>query len=233
MSSTIRTGLLATCIGLAICAAIAFVGIANVAPDVEVPIHWGLDGPDRFVVGSEIGPYFFMFPGIILGIAILLSLAPLLEPFRDNLVRSRKAYLATWLGLVALFILLQAGFVASATGLISEGEEMGRWVLAAVSALLIVIGNYVPKTRPNFLLGIRTPWTLTSPTAWEKTHRLGGPIFMLAGLAGLVFALAFGAGAGGVALATVLIPSAFGLVLYSWLVWRKSDDRRRPSDFIN
>ena len=97
-------------------------------------------------------------------IAITLSLAPMFEPFRENLVRSRKAYLATWVALVVLFVLLQAGFVASAIGVIEERGDHTRWILGAVSAVLVVVGNYLPKTRQNFLMGIRTPWTLTSAT---------------------------------------------------------------------
>lgn len=232
MKSTILKGLIVTFLGLVICAAIAVVGMPYVPPEADIPVHWGLDGPDRFVKGSELGPYIWGFPILIAVFGVVFSLAPLLEPFRENLVRSRQAYFATWVAMVGLFAFMQAGFVAKATGGIEERHDVMRWALASVCVLLIVVGNYMPKTRPNFLMGIRTPWTLTSPTAWEKTHRVGGPLFMIAGVIGLVCAVMFGGGAAGLALGVILAPSVVGLLVYSWLVWRKSDDRIRPSDFV-
>ena len=52
--------------------------------------------------------------------------------------------------------------------------------------LFIVIGNYLPKVRPNYLVGIRTPWTLTSDLSWDRTHRIGGRLFVLEGFAFIV-----------------------------------------------
>jgi len=56
----------------------------------------------------------------------------------------------------------------------------------ALSLLLIFLGNYMGKLRRNFWAGIRTPWTILNETVWERTHRLGGWLFVLAGLIGLV-----------------------------------------------
>jgi len=46
----------------------------------------------------------------------------------------------------------------------------------------MIMGNYFGKLKNNWFMGIRTPWTLSSPEIWDKTHRLGGKLFMLAGL---------------------------------------------------
>ena len=51
-----------------------------------------------------------------------------------------------------------------------------------MGALFMVIGNYLGKVRSNFIFGIRTPWTLSSEDAWDKTHRLGGWLFFVTGL---------------------------------------------------
>jgi uncharacterized membrane protein len=51
-----------------------------------------------------------------------------------------------------------------------------------VGLLFIILGNYMPKVKKNWFVGIRTPWTLASEEVWNKTHRLGGKIFILAGL---------------------------------------------------
>ena len=52
--------------------------------------------------------------------------------------------------------------------------------------LFICIGNYMPKCKPNRTIGIRVKWTLESEENWYATHRLGGRVFMLGGLAVLL-----------------------------------------------
>jgi uncharacterized membrane protein len=82
------------------------------------------------------------------------------------------------------------------------------------------------KVRPNFTLGVRTPWTLSSDIAWDKTHRLsgllmvvwGGALLASAGLAPAAYGLAIAAG-GGLALAVVSIVA-------SYLYWREAPDKR-------
>ncbi len=103
-----------------------------------------------------------------------------------------------------------------------------RLVLIATGALFIVIGNYLPKVRSNYLMGIRTPWTLTSDLAWYRTHRLGGRLFVIGGL--VVIALGVSGADGGLLVAALIATIAVLLVAlfaYSFVVWR-SDPERRP-----
>jgi hypothetical protein len=89
--------------------------------------------------------------------------------------------------------------------------------MALVGALFIVIGNYMGKFTRNFVMGIRSPWTLSNDEVWLRTHRLGGKVFVVCGLAviGAVL-LDQGAVALGVMLAAALIPA-----VYSYIVYRK------------
>jgi uncharacterized membrane protein len=87
----------------------------------------------------------------------------------------------------------------------------------AVGLLLIVLGNYMGKLRKNFFVGIRTPWTLASDDVWERTHRMGGRVFVLAGLASVVAALA---GAAPGTMLYVLAAAAIVTVAYSYLIYR-------------
>jgi uncharacterized membrane protein len=52
------------------------------------------------------------------------------------------------------------------------------------------MGNYMGKLKPNWFVGIRTPWTLSSETVWNKTHRFGGKVFMLGGLIMIITSIA-------------------------------------------
>jgi uncharacterized membrane protein len=94
--------------------------------------------------------------------------------------------------------------------------------------MLVVIGNVLPRARPNWLFGIRTPWTLSSDRVWERTHRLGGVTFVIAGallavsvLLAPKFALPIIIGA---SVAASMIP-----VVFSYFAWRQEASNRAQS----
>lgn len=204
-------------------------------PETNIPVHWNSQGAaDDFAPREEALLYLLIMPGAALFTAIVLALAPLIDPFRKNLQLSRKAYTAIWIATMVLLAALHAGIalmmVRGANA--APSNEFVRFVMAGCGLLFIIIGNYLPKTRKTFFLGIRTPWTLTSDYTWEKTHRLVGPLYMAAGLLGIIIAftlpgiwmvLAF--------VACVMGVSLFGAA-YSWWVWRKASDRNEGADYI-
>ena len=51
-----------------------------------------------------------------------------------------------------------------------------------VGVLLIALGNYLPKCKQNYTVGIKLPWTLNSEENWNRTHHLSGYLFILAGI---------------------------------------------------
>jgi uncharacterized membrane protein len=196
----------------------------SLPPDAQVPIHWGADGQPDGYADKTIG--LFLLPAVAVGITLLFVAIPRIEPRRANLERSGKAYGAIWIGVMALLGALQLLAVAFAMGAMFD---MTAIVLVGTGALFVVIGNYLPKVRPNYMVGIRTPWTLTSDLAWTRTHRLGGRLFVIEGLA-------FGAlgvlGAPGEWLVAAIIAAVVVLLVvafaYSYVVW-KSDPARRTA----
>ena len=118
-------------------------------------------------------------PVTTIAIAALLAVIPRFEPRRANLERSGKAYGAIWITVVTLLGGVHVLTVAAALG---ADLEISRLVLIGTGLLFVVIGNYLPKVRPNYLMGIRTPWTLASDLSWTRTHRLGGRLFVIEGL---------------------------------------------------
>lgn len=52
----------------------------------------------------------------------------------------------------------------------------------ALGMIFIIIGNYMPKIKQNYTLGIRLPWTLHDVENWNKTHRLGGIVWFVGGV---------------------------------------------------
>ena len=60
------------------------------------------------------------------------------------------------------------------------------FLLLALGITFIIIGNYMPKTRQNYTIGIKIPWALNDEENWNKTHRLAGFLWVLGGAAMVV-----------------------------------------------
>ena len=79
------------------------------------------------------------------------------------------------------------------TILISLGININMSVIAPVfmSIIFIFIGNYLPKCRQNYTIGIRLPWTLNNKENWKKTHRLAGLLFVISGILNILITIIF------------------------------------------
>ena len=182
-------------------------------PD-QVPLHWGIDGAvNRYGSKWEL----WLIGGLGPILALLFQCLPRLDPKKRNYEKFRSCYEAAALVIMA-FIAAVMGITLLETfrpGTLS----VGRAVSALVGLLLVFLGNLMGKVKPNFFLGIRTPWTISDPDVWNRTHRLGGGLFFLAGLAALVSALllpeavTFWVLMGGV-LAAALIPAVMSCLWY-------------------
>ena len=154
-----------------------------VLPDT-VPIHWDINGQV-----NGYGPKWvntFLFPlisiGIYILIRVLLAAGPRLggrQATASNL-QIAKVIIA---GIILFMLVIQLATIAQSIGV---GFDMTTIIMLAVSVLFIFIGNYMGKMRRSFWMGIRTPWTLTNSVVWERTHRLGGWLFVAVGLIGIV-----------------------------------------------
>jgi len=97
---------------------------------------------------------------------------------------------------------------------------IGNAILPAIGLLFIVVGSLLRKAKRNFFIGIRTPWTLSSDTVWEKTHQLGSVLFMISG----VLAVIGGFIGGNTAFWMLIIPligSTVFLLVYSYVLYER------------
>ena len=96
---------------------------------------------------------------------------------------------------------------------------MSRVVPLGMGILFIALGNVLPRVEPNWFVGIRTPWTLSSDSVWRKTHRTGGWTFFLGGCALLIEGVTplgnFWPAMAVTTAAAVLIP-----VIQSYVLWK-------------
>jgi uncharacterized membrane protein len=191
-------------------------------PD-RVPVHWNLQGEVDGYGGKFLG--LLLVPLLTLGLYLLLLLLPRLDPGYVNYQSFAGAYNLIRVSLVVFEAALYGVLVLAALG---QPLDVGALVTLGTGALLVVLGNVMGKIRPNWFVGVRTPWTLSSKLSWSKTHRLAGWVLMMLGplvaLTGilraewfLVFTLAVGA------------VSVAGLVVYSYLVYRTDPNRVPPA----
>jgi uncharacterized membrane protein len=197
-------------------------GLFHIPPGTKIPIHWDIDGnPNGF---AEAPLALFMAPAMAALIAALFAAVPVLEPRRLNLARSVKFYHATW---IALLLLMAAVHGAALYSALHAGVRVGGVVIGAVCLLMIVIGNYLGKTRSMFLGGVRTPWTLSSEYSWQRTHSLAGKLFIASGALGFVAAIALPLKPATETFLYAIAAAATLSVVASYVYWLRDPERRR------
>ena len=215
-----RPLLLVTAASLAAQLGLAAWTLATVGWEARVPIHWNIDGrPDGF---ADAWMALAIAPAITAVLGPLLAYLPRFDPRRENLERSSTAWV--WIG--GSLLLLMAG-VQLVTALAAHDRQLDTipFVGIGAGAVLIVAGSLLGRTRSNWFLGIRTPWTLSSERSWLQTHRVGGYLFIATGVAALASALLLPASVFFWVLMVGLLGSVAFLVVYSYLVWRDDPDR--------
>lgn len=104
---------------------------------------------------------------------------------------------------------------------VSGNESDPRIIYAIICLFLMAIGNYFPTIKPNYFMGIRTPWTLENETVWRKTHRMAGRVYMIGGLIVAFLCLLLSKQfAFSVFIGFTILSSTF-LLLYSYLAFKK------------
>jgi uncharacterized membrane protein len=69
---------------------------------------------------------------------------------------------------------------------VTGSPSLGPVLLSvAFAGFQLFLGNVLPRVRPNFFVGIRTPWTLASDTVWRRTHRVAGKLLVGGGVLSL------------------------------------------------
>jgi uncharacterized membrane protein len=150
-----------------------------------------------------------------------LLFIPRLDPRKKNYDLFSGSYFLIRLGL-AIFLCLVSVLIALAS--LSYKINVTMIMLTAVLGLFLLIGNLFGRIRPNYFVGLRTPWTLNSEEVWMKTHRLtgklwvGGTLIMLL-LIWFIPMQLFSYFFTGFILVIVIIP-----VIYSWKIYKKVEN---------
>jgi len=176
--------------------------------------HWGLTGQANGYVSKFWG--LFVMPLISAALYGLFILLPKIDPLKANYAEFKKYY-DNFIAVIIGFLF----YIHALTVIWNLGTEfnMTQAITPAFAFLFYYIGVILEHTKPNWFLGIRTPWTLSSPKVWQSTHKRAAQIFKLVGLL-ILLSFFLGAWSFAAAIALLLIASLY-LVIYSYLEFKK------------
>jgi uncharacterized membrane protein len=160
----------------------------------------------------------FLLPLITLGMWALFLAVPSIDPLRANIVLFRGAF-NMFIVLIVAFMLYIYG-LSLAWNLGFTGFRMSGAMLPAIGLLFVFIGVMMRQAKRNFFIGIRTPWTLSSDTVWNETHRIGAMLFMISGALAFLGGLFGGTTAFWLMFAPIIGSTIF-LLVYSYLLYQR------------
>jgi uncharacterized membrane protein len=186
----------------------------------DVPVHFDANGkPDRYgsaLLGILMPPLLFLF------IQTTTIFAVKSEPAQKNLEHSKKLIQASMIGVGLIIIVIQLVSMATMFKIIPCVAVLFRYVPVLAGLALIVVGNYLPKTRRNFSAGIKNRWTLASDEVWQKTHRFAAPLFIIAGLVMALSPFVFSFQVTRIVTTTVILAAISTAIGYSYWAWVKA-----------
>jgi uncharacterized membrane protein len=202
--------------GIAI--AVSIWAYPQLAPTVAT--HWNLNGtPDGF---SSRLVAVLIIPVVILVMMGLFNVLPKLDPRGQNYAKFFGTYWLICNTVIAFMLIAHAMIIASGIGF---PIRIDRLMPVGIGLLFIVLGNYLTRVEPNWFIGIRTPWTLSSDTVWRKTHRTGGYLMVLGGLLVAACAVLPHGAFIPVLVAAILVMAVIPIV-QSYILWKR--ERKTP-----
>ncbi len=199
--------LTSACILLPVCAGVVLWGRL---PE-RVPTHFNFYGvPDGW---SSKAFAVFGLPLFLLGLQLLCAFAMSHDPKAGNVGGKIRA-LVLWI-CPAVSLFAAAMIYPHALG---YSVNMTMFAMLLTGTLFVVLGNYLPKCRQNYTVGIKLPWTLADEDNWNRTHRMAGPLWVAGGFLVILDALLQFAGPylfAGVLTLIAVAPIVYSAALYA------------------
>lgn len=179
----------------------------NKLPDT-IAIHWGINNePDGF---SSKAFAVFAFPLILLAFHWICVFATKFDP-KHKEISPKMFTLVLWI-CPAISIVMNTIVYFTAMG---KNINVAFIIVMFMGLMFIIIGNYLPKCRQSYTMGIKLLWTLESEENWNKTHRMAGILWVIGGVVICVtavfesFIVFFS-----IVAAMVIIPTVYSYIYY-------------------
>lgn len=162
---------------------IYLLSVWNKLPE-SVPTHYNLDNKaDDFGSKFEmLGIIIFMF-AVTIGTSLLVLNLEKFDPKKRYVSNNSLIIKISWA--VTIFISLISCYIVYSTENYAQtktSEISPKYIVALVALLFIALGNFMNNIKPNYFVGIRTPWTLDDEENWRLTHHLGSKVWFFGGL---------------------------------------------------
>ncbi|MBR1566956.1 MAG: DUF1648 domain-containing protein [Oscillospiraceae bacterium] len=155
----------------------------------------------------------FGLPGILLAVNLLLPFLLRADPKHKNM---SGALVNITLWTIPVLSLLCSGLTLGFA--LGYDTRIDKVLPVFIGLLFILIGNYLPKTKQSYTMGIKLPWTLASEENWNRTHRLAGFLWVLGGVFFMVMSFI---GWSPIAFLIPLAVMVFVPAVYSYLLYRQ------------
>jgi uncharacterized membrane protein len=187
----------------------------NRLPD-QMASHWDINDQVNGTMPKVWG--MFLIPLITLGMLVLFLIVPSIDPLKANIAKFRESFNLFIVLIIAFMLYIHGLTLAWSLGY--QDFKMSAAMLPFMGVLFIAIGFMLRKAKRNFFIGIRTPWTLSSDSVWDKTHQLGSILFMASGALAIIGGF-FGGMTAFWLMFVPLIGSSLFLVVYSYVLYRQ------------
>jgi len=147
----------------------------------QMASHWGANGEVNGYMSSFWGVFFLPF--MLVGLALLFALLPRIDPLKHNIEQFRGAFDVF---ILFFFLFMLVIYLQTLLWNIGIRISFNATMPVGIGLLFFFTGILLEKAKRNWFIGIRTPWTLSSEVVWDKTHKIGGKLFKVAGLISLV-----------------------------------------------
>lgn len=160
-------------------ALIPFAWLAYVWPQIPeiVPTHFGTEGPDAWGNKTSLWGLAGILSGTSIGVYFLLQFIDRIDPKRAQ-KESAAAFNKLAIGMI--FFMMILNMITLQMSAFNRHWEAA--LLSLIGLLFAFLGNVMYSIKPNYLAGIRLPWTLSSDDNWRRTHRLAGKLWVAGGL---------------------------------------------------
>jgi len=184
----------------------------------KIASHWNAQG----IVDGYMSKFWalFLMPIISVLMLALFVAIPRIDPLKKNIQEFRKQF-DTFIVLILLFMLYI--FLLTIAWNLEMRFNIVQFLAPALGILFFYAGVLIKHARQNWSIGIRTPWTLSNKTVWDKTHALGGTLFKISGLIA-VFGVFFPEIAIALVLAPIIAVAVF-LFGYSYIEFSKLEKK--------
>jgi len=176
--------------------------------------HWNSQGEVNGYMSKFWG--IFLMPIISVGLFLLFVIIPRIDPYKSNIEKFRKYY-DNFILLIIVFLFYI--YLLTIFWNMNYRFNMITVLSPAFAILFYYSGVLIENAKMNYFIGIRTPWTLSSEKVWDKTHKIGGKLFKIAGIIAILGILFQS-----YAIFFILVPmllSAIYSVIFSYIEYQK------------